>query len=539
MTTDSPPSTSSYALWGWGKPGDEPRAPDLEALRDTVEATLGFAVHAPEKPAPAPALPAPRYPELPAGLVPLASHSAADRARHAIGRSYGDVLRGIRGDLPVAPDAVLRPPDPAAVAAILEWASRERVAVVPFGGGTSVVGGVSADVGGDFAGAVSLDCAVLSGVVELDRTSRAVRVRGGTSGPELESALRPHGLTARFFPQSFEHSTVGGWVATRAAGHFSSRLQHIDDIVEAVRAVTPVGLWDSRRLPASGAGPSPDRLLLGSEGTLGVVTDVWLRVRPRPSGQASLTLLAPDFDTGAAALRQLVQEELAPDVCRLLDPDEARVNGVCATGEAVLLLGAESIRSDPDGTGLSAARQLGAAAVCARSLGLRPAATGEPTGGSWRSAFLRAPLLRELLILLGVIVETFETATTWDRLPELVRTVRQVTREALERSCGTGVITCRITHAYPDGAAPYFTVLAPGQPGVELAQWSRVKAAASDAILAAGGTITHHHGVGRDHLAGYLRQRPDPFAAALAAAKAAVDPAGVLNPGVLLGKQSA
>lgn len=538
MTTASSPSASGYALWGWGKPGDEPRAADLEALRDAVEATLGFAVHDPEEPAPVPELPAPRCPELPAGLVALASHSAVDRGRHAIGRSYGDVLRGIRGDLPVTPDLVLRPPDPAAVAAILQWASRERVAVIPFGGGTSVVGGVSADVGGDFAGTVSLDCARLSGVLELDLTSRAVRVGGGTSGPELESGLRPHGLTARFFPQSFEHSTVGGWVATRAAGHFSHRLQHIDDLVETVRAVTPVGLWDSRRLPASGAGPSPDRLLLGSEGTLGVVTDVWLRVRPRPSGRANLTLLAPDFGTGVTAMRRLVQEELAPDVCRLLDADEARVNGVCATGEAVLLLGAESIQSDPDGTGLSAARQLGAAAVCTRNLGLRPAATGEPTGRAWRSAFLRAPLLREVLILLGVIVETFETAITWDRLPELVRTVRQATQQALERACGTGVITCRITHAYPDGAAPYFTVLAPGQPGRELAQWAGVKAAASDAILAAGGTITHHHGVGREHLAGYLRQRPDAFAVALAAAKAAVDPAGVLNPGVLLGEQS-
>ncbi|HEU5034323.1 MAG TPA: FAD-binding oxidoreductase [Mycobacteriales bacterium] len=521
--------TGTYPIWGWA--ADSAAAPtraDLEALSPLLLDQLGIAAQPPETPAPLPELPADRVsPRLPATLAALASADPVDRARHSLGRSYVDVVRGIRGQLDAVVDAVLRPASESDVVAVLEWCSAHRVAVVPFGGGTTVVGGVEPAVGAGWTGVVSLDLARLNGVLEVDPVSRAARVAAGTTGPRLEDDLRAHQLTARFFPQSFERSTVGGWVATRAAGHFSSRLTHVDDLVESVRAVTPVGRWESRRLPGSGAGPSPDRMLLGSEGTLGVVTEAWLRVQPRPTHRWSATLSAGDWTQGTAAVRALVQGGLLPATCRLIDAGEAATSGTLSTGDAVLVLGFESVGAPVT---VEAERAL---AVCAdQKLHLLEAGERGSSGEAWRSSFIRAPYVREQLVLLGFVVETFETAVTWDRLDDLVRSVQQAVEAALLAICGGGRVTCRLTHVYADGAAPYFTVIAPARRGSEIAQWREIKAAASDAVLTAGGTITHHHAVGRDHLAWWRQQRPEPFGRALAAAKAAVDPAGVLNPGV-------
>jgi alkyldihydroxyacetonephosphate synthase len=462
-------------------------------------------------------------------LTDLAGADPLDRARHSLGRSYRDVVRGIRGQLDHVVDVVLRPRSETDVRAVLDWCADARVAVVPYGGGTSVVGGVEPAVGEEWGGVVSLDLEALSGIAELDTVSRAARVRAGTPGPRLEDELKPHGLTARFFPQSFERSTVGGWIVTRAAGHFATRLTHIDDLVESVRAVTPAGVWESRRLPGSGAGPSPDRLLLGSEGTLGVVTEAWLRAQPRPTQRWAATAAAPTFAAGAGAVRALMHAGLLPATCRLIDAREAATAGTLDTGEAALVLGFESY-----GTPVDADAEL-ALGICADH-DLRVVESG-PRGGSgaaWRSSFMRAPYVREQLVLLGLIVETFETAATWDRLDDLIASVRAAGEDALARVCGSGAITCRLTHVYADGAAPYFTVMAPGRRGSELAQWEDIKSAVSDAILAAGGTITHHHAVGRDHMRWYDVQRPDVFAGAYLGAKNAVDPVGILNPGVLV-----
>ena len=517
----------TYAVWGWGGPEDEPRPTDLEALAPRVQATTGVAVQAPETPRPLAALPpSRRLPALPAVLRPLASEDPVDRARHGLGRSYRDLVRGLRGQVPHPADLVLRPRTEADVAAVLDWATSAGVPVVPYGGGTSVVGGVE-PVGLDAP--VSVDLEHLAGLREVDATSRAVRLGAGTTGPAAEAALREHGLTLRFYPQSFERSTVGGWVATRAAGHFSTGPTHVDDLVESVRALTPVGVWQSRRLPASGAGPSPDRALLGSEGTLGVVTEAWLRAQPRPASRWAATLAAPDLATGAAAVRRLLQAGLRPATCRLVDAGESTLSGTLSTGEAALVLGLEQVDGPVEA---DAERVL---ELC-RDAGLRVVEAGARGGAgqAWRSSFLRAPYTRESLLLLGVLVETFETAVTWDRLDDLVDRVGTAVRDALRRVCGGGTVTCRLTHAYVDGAAPYFTVLAPARRGSELAQWDEVKAAASEALTAAGGTVTHHHAVGRDHRPWYDAQRPEPFALALSAAKRALDPAGILNPGVLL-----
>src|SRR4051794_3516184 len=309
----------SYAVWGWGGPSDEPGKADLEAVAPLVAASTGIAVQPPETPAPPAALRAPRC-ALPHSLAVLASVDPVDRARHGIGRAYRDLVRALRGQVTDVPDAVVRPRHEQDVVDVLDWAAEVGAAVVPFGGGSSVVGGVEPR---GLERAISLDLSSLTGLLEVDSTSRAVRLGAGTLGPDAEAALAPHDLTLRFYPQSFERSTVGGWVATRAAGHFSTGPTHIDDLVESVRAVTPAGVWESRRLPGSGAGPSPDRLLLGSEGSLGVVTEAWLRAQPRPLHRWAATLAAPDLLAGAEAVRRLVQSGLLPATCRLIDAAES------------------------------------------------------------------------------------------------------------------------------------------------------------------------------------------------------------------------
>lgn len=522
-------TSDSYPVWGWaGDPADAPRAADLEALAPLVAEHLGVTAQPPEAPHPVPDLAADRVSDrLPVSLRAIADSSPVERARHSIGRSYVDIVRGVRGELGHVVDCVLTPRTEADVVAVLDWCTDAGVAVVPFGGGTSVVGGVQPDVGSVFDGVVSLDLSALAGVAEIDAVSRAARVRAGTPGPRLEEELRPHGLTARFFPQSFERSTVGGWVATRAAGHFSTRLTHIDDLVESVRAVTPIGVWESRRLPGSGAGPSPDRMLLGSEGTLGVVTEAWLRVQPRPTHRWAATLAGESFLGAGTAVRALLHDGLLPATCRLIDAAESATTGTLDTGEAALVLGFESYGGAVD---QEPARALD---IC-RDAGLRVVEAGSRggSGEAWRSSFVRAPYVREQLILLGILVETFETAITWDRFDAFVDVVTERVTTAVTDACGAGRVTCRLTHVYPDGAAPYFTVMAPARRGSEVAQWQDVKGIASETILSAGGTITHHHAVGRDHLPWWQQQRPEPFARALAAARSAVDPAGILNPGI-------
>jgi alkyldihydroxyacetonephosphate synthase len=508
--------------WGWGYEDERPSADELRAAAAGLAAHLGFGSAEPELPVPLDAveLPAPRV-ALPPGL-PLTDDAHA-RALHAHGRSYLDVVRGFRGRFPHPPDAVATPHDEDELRAVLEWAAAEDLAVIPAGGGTSVVGGIDARPGGH-VGAVSVSLRALDRVLEVDPVSRAARIQAGATGPELERQLAEHGLTLRFYPQSFELATLGGWLATRAGGHFATGPTHVDDLVESIRAITATGeTWESRRLPASGAGPSPDRLLLGSEGTLAVITEAWMRVLRRPTERRGASVAFADFAAGAGAVRAIVQDGLRPANCRLIDAREAALTLAGDGSEALLVLGFES-------AGAPLGEQFERAAQICREHGgdVREGRGG--AGGSWREAFLRAPYVRDTLVAMGVLSETFESAITWDRLGAFVEQVTAATRAALGPN---GLVTVRLTHAYPDGAAPYFTVIAPARRGEEEENWQAVKDAAAAAILAAGGTITHHHAVGRDHRQWYDRQRPDPFAAALRAAKAALDPDARLNPGVL------
>jgi alkyldihydroxyacetonephosphate synthase len=488
---------------------------------------------------------------VPGSLAEIVSDDHHERVSHALGKAYRDVVRGMRGEISNPPDVVARPRDEREVESVLAWCADAGAAAIPYGGGTSVVGGVEPRIADQYAGAVTIDLGALDRVLDVDRTSRAARVQAGALGPALSNQLREHGLTLRHFPQSFEYSSVGGWIATRAGGHFATLYTHIDDLVESVRALTPAGAWESRRLPGSGAGPSPDRMLIGSEGILGVITEAWIRVHERPRFKLSAGVAFDSFADAAEAVRELAQSALNPSNCRLLDATESETTGAGPPGKALLVLGFESAHHRVDtlmDQALEAARGHGGepGEVRGRSRPGEGDGGGSSAGesdavGAWRQAFLAAPYLRDTLVACGVLTETFETAITWDRFGEFHATVMETARGTVAEASGAPAdgagaprVSCRFTHVYPDGPAPYYTVLAPARRGSEVSQWDEIKAAASDAVIDAGGTITHHHAVGRDHRPWYDLQRPDRFAEALRSAKRAVDPGGVLNPGALI-----
>ncbi|AZM92670.1 FAD-binding oxidoreductase [Streptomyces sp. W1SF4] len=542
-TTRPAPQARTRSWWGWGWADEHPADAECVAMGALLPGTLARPLPVPDvrdlvrgRRLGAPAV------QPPAALAHLLTADPADRAAHAMGKAYRDVARALRGQPGRIPDLVARPTGEQDVADLLDWAGGHGTAVVPYGGGSSVTGGV--EYRGDTHRAVlSLDLTAMRRVLEVDTEGRAARIQAGALGPDLEAQLRPHGLTLRHFPQSFEFSTLGGWLATRAGGHYATGPTRIDDFVQSMRVVTPVGTSGSWRLPSSGAGPSPDRLFLGSEGALGVITEAWMRLRERPRHKASAAVSFTDFHAALRAVRDLAQSDLSPANCRLLDAGEAALSGAAHDGSCVLVLGFESAH-EPVGGSLARALDL------ARSHGGRhdadtgPAPDRGPDGtpggdaavGAWRAAFLRMPYLRDGLVRMGAVAETFETAATWDRVPALIDAVRtEVGAAALKATGHPATVNCRLTHVYPDGAAPYFTVLAAGRPDDGVALWDDLKAVAAEVLHRYRATITHHHAVGRDHRPGYDLQRPEPFALALRAAKDALDPRGILNPGVLVG----
>ncbi len=529
MTLRDPDAHRS--LWAWGDAADEPREDDLRGAAEHMGGFLGLELDGRvELPAPfgEERVPAARF-ELPPALGDFVTQDARVRAVRAWGSSYQDVVRGLRGDFTYAPDAVALVRSEQDVEQVLEWASAAQVAVVPHGGGTSVVGGVRPQVPSGYAGTLCLDLRNLDRVLELDEVSHSARIQAGATGPVYESQLAEQGMTMRFYPQSFALATLGGFIVTRAGGHFATGPTHIDDLVESARAITPSGAWQSFRLPGSGAGPSPDRMLLGSEGTLGVVTEAWVRVRPRPTVRASASLLFDRFDVGAEAARSLAQSGLMPSNCRLVEAEEARFTMAGDGSAHLLIVGFESAGpsvGDRFAQAIAIAEQCGGRVVSRRD-GDRQASGAD---AQWRETFIRAPRLRDSLVSIGVLSETFETATTWERFPALRTAVVEAAQGALDRPVK---VTCRFTHVYADGPAPYFTVLAAADRGDEVGQWQAVKHAVSEVLSAHGATITHHHAVGRDHRPWYDRQRPELFATAYAAAKRSLDPAWVLNPGCL------
>lgn len=398
--------------------------------------------------------------------------------------------------------------------------------MIPFGGATSVVRGVEPDVGDGYAGTLSLDVTGLDRVLEIDRSSRAVRLQAGIWVPALEAELKPRGLTLRHFSQSFELAIVCGMIATPAGGHFATLYTHIDDFVEDVRMLTPVGIMESRRLRGSGAGPSPDRMMIGSEGALGIITEAWLRLQDRPRKRAGASVLFADFFKPAEAVRVIAQARLYPGNLRLLDAGEAAANSFGDGEGSVLVLAFESADHELDAwinRALEVCRDFGGCAESDaqwRNSGHRAGAAGP-----WRDAYVSA----------AIIADTFDTAITWERFPSFYDAIKTASLKVIEEVTGRpGRVTCRFTHVYPDGLAPCSLFQALGRHGALAEHWLAIKGAACDAIEQQGGIVTHHHAVGRDHMPWYEKQMPDSFGAALAGAKSRLDPAGLLNPGVLL-----
>ena len=525
-----------YKFWGWGYEDQVPEPEDAAETVQRISSITGLQAAA--------AMPWPEIGRVdlaeprvtvPQSLEPITSLDTYDRAAHTYGKSFPDYVRAFAHDFTCAPDLVLRPRNVGDIVAILDWASDANVAVIPFGAGSNVVGGVEPAVGDGFSGVATMDLRKLNRVREVDVTGRTAQIEAGALGPVLERQLKPHGLTLRHFPQSFEFSTLGGWIATRSGGHFATLHTHIEDLVQSLRVVAPRGTLETRRLPGSGAGPSADRFFAGSEGSMGIITSAWMRVVARPIHRRSAAIWFDGFLDAAAAVRAVVQANLWPANCRVVDAEEARIAGAGDGARHLLVLGFENADRSVDPWMKEALRcATDHGGVPDENRGDSPNRAG--VAGIWRNAFIRAPYVREMLIAHGIIVDTVETAITWDRFPEFHHQVKRAIEEAIRRATGVpGHVTCRFTHAYTDGPAPYFTFHAQAPQGGALQAWREIKIAASEALMDAGGTITHHHAVGREHMPWYTKQRPALFGTALAAAKREFDPTGILNPGVLIG----
>ena len=533
--------------WGWGDPSHPAELPP-HAL-DFLRAELGV----PGERRPPPAL---EDVELPDAAVPRKAapklalavghewvrDDRLTRVTHAAGKGYPDLVRMRRGDATSAPDAVVYPADAAELRAVLDACASEAVAVVPFGGGTSVVGGVEPLRDG-MAAVVSLDLGRMAKLEGVDERSLTADFGPGLRGPQVEEALARRGLTLGHFPQSFEYATVGGWVATRSAGQASTGYGSIEKLVCGLRCVTPNGEIDLPAVPATAAGPGIRQLLVGSEGVLGVITRATLKVRPMPAERRYEGWMFHSFEEGAEAFRRLAQSGVVPDVARLSDEAETRLS-LALTGEGsfkqraglryvrlrgydggcIVVLGFEG---DPTGTARRAAL---AGKLLDKAGGL---SLGAAPGRAWARGRYDGPYFRDAVLDHGVMAETLETAHEWSRLMDLYRAVRGAIQGALEARGTPGLVMCHISHLYPSGASLYFTFLAPQEPGAELDQWRAVKVAACDAIVGTGGTITHHHAIGRDHAPWMPREIGEVGLAALKAVKLRLDPAGIMNPGKL------
>lgn len=534
--------------WGWGEDGhDGPVKPGAKKMLNKVCGRSAGVVNPPidldDVQLPAPALPREAFARI-AELLG-AGHIRDDHARrvsHSVGRSTPDLIRLRSGVLSSAPDAVLYPGTDAEVDELLAICQEERISVVPFGGGTSVVGGIET-VRGEFSGSVCISLARLDEVVDIDEESLTVTVQAGVFGPDLEEKLQAAGFTLGHFPQSFEFSTVGGWVATRSAGQQSTGYGRIDAKVLGLRCSTPTGPVELRPSPASAAGPDPRQLIVGSEGTLGIITEVTLGISRLPEVSLPDAWFFPDFHSGAAALREMEQTGLRPDIARLSDVNETAF-GLAQLGSGVQRKGV-----------LAVLRARGITTPCLLVLrydGQRASARmrradgrdiakrhkGVSVGGSpetmWEKHRFSTPYLRDQLLTEGTLVDTLETSAPWSAIEQLHDSIGQEIEESLAKRGTPALVLCHISHLYSTGCSLYYTIFARQEEGREIAQWKALKTAASDAIIAGGGTITHHHATGRDHAPWIPRETGELWVRMLRAAKAEADPVGIMNPGKLM-----
>lgn len=533
---DNPNRDRRRSRWIFAYEDEEPTFEERKTEAARLSEELGTTLTAPQIPTPEDLeLRKPRV-TIPDAIAEFTRTDNYDRAMHTYS-SYGlNREAAIRGEYPNPVDAVAHPRTEEDLERTLTWASDNNIVAIPYGAGSSVVDGTNPPDGADAV--VTIDMDHFDQVLEIDDVSRAARIQAGVYGPYLEDQLRPAGFTLRHFPQSFALSTLGGWIATRSGGHYATNHTHIDEFVESTRMLTPNGWWESRRLPGSGAGTSPDRVVIGSEGILGVITEAWMRIQARPTFRATAGVTFDTWESGYEAVRQIVQAKLWPANLRILDPLLAGGSAGLDGETTLLIIGFESAE-------LSQRQPMAAAVEIARNCGghipddeiLVDDGDGKPTGragavGAWRDAFI--PKGGGLQAGLGMVGGTIETSITWDRWPDFDGAMRESFRKVLDEECGGGTVNCRFTHVYTDGPAPYYTYAGAYKGGDADAQERAIKHALSETIEKNGGTITHHHAVGRLHRPQYDRQRPDLFADALRAAKKSVDPNGILNPGVLI-----
>jgi alkyldihydroxyacetonephosphate synthase len=530
--------------WGWGDPSVAPEldGPALATLRERIgelqPAPLAAELDRFDLPAPEP---------LPQALIDAVGEDNVftgleDRLRHATGCGYADLTRLRSGHLDAAPDAVLLPADADIVQRVLALCATEGVAVVPFGGGTSVVGGIE-PLRGTHGRVVSLDLARLRDA-EVDPRSLTARLGAGLRGPEAEAALAKHGVVLGHYPQSFEYATIGGFAATRSAGQASSGYGRFDSLVSSVRLIAPAGNLRTLETPHTAAGPALREVVIGSEGAFGVIPDVTVRVKPAPRERRYEAWIAEGFEAGAEIVRALAQGPGLPDVIRVSDEEETEVS--------LALSGPRGIAGRLFGSYLGLRRRRGGALVIAgfegeeesvarrRALAVRAlrrggaAYLGQSAGRSWEHGRYQGPYLRDTLMGMGAMAETLETSHTWSRLGELHAAVGTAIRASLAGQGTPGLVFCHLSHAYPDGASLYFTFVSRARRGEEIEQWRQVKKAASEAIVATEGTITHHHAVGCDHAPYMEAEVGRTGLEVLRAVKDQLDPAGIMNPGKLI-----
>jgi alkyldihydroxyacetonephosphate synthase len=529
----------------WGEPGVDGK------LDPAAEEMLGERIGLGERSEPvalgavelAPAMVLPEAVIAACGGEDAVSTDDEDRIRHAAGKGYPDLVRMRSGRIESAPDAVLAPPNADHVEATLAACAASAVAVVPFGGGTSVVGGVQPERG-SFERLVALDLTALR-TAAVDPVSMTARLGPGLRGPEAEALLNSEGFTLGHFPQSYRYATIGGYAATRSAGQASSGYGRFDELVTEVELASPAGMLRTLSTPHTAAGPSLRELALGSEGVLGVITDVGVRLRPVPERKRYEGWFTSGFAEGIEIVRDLAQAGELPDVVRLSDREETEVSlamsglaGLKRSGlDAYLRLRRRSygcmliVGWEGERDAVERRRQLSTGMLRARGA----VSLGTSAGDSWERGRFEGPHLRDTLIDRGILVETLETSHTYARLEELHDAVGKALRGTIEAGGGSGVVMCHVSHVYRDGASLYFTFLTRARPGAEIEQWGELKRAASEAIVATGGTITHHHAVGRDHVP-YMEAEIGTLGLdALRAVKERLDPAGIMNPGKLVG----
>lgn len=516
---------------GWGYLEEDLSAKERAHLLTSMQ-DLFQAAALSERPRPAPADVAlrPTRVRVPGALDGLVTTNQQERLLRAVGRSFCDLARLREAPVLPAPDAVATPGNDEELRRVIEWAGESGLALIPFGGGSSVVGGINPDGTDGYPAVVTVDLQRMSEVIEVNTRDRVVHAQAGILGPDLDLALREHGLVTRHMPQSFHHSTLGGWVATRGAGHNSTVHTHIESRVQSIAGLLSDGRsFSTRPLPATSVAIDPRSYWIGSEGMLGFITAVRLRVYETPRHRAFRGLAFESFEKAMEAARLIAQSDLFPVQLRVLDPGENENTMILAgrqgPRQALMILADESVHPVVE-------QKLSTLTEIARAAGGRLDESASKTLRDWIRFFFRQPYMRDHLLDWGVVADTFETSIPWSRLPDFYNEVREATIQALKRVCGGGRVGCRITHAYPDGACLYFSFYGPGKHGSLSTQWTDIRNAASEAIIAGGGTISHHHAMGRDHRPWARREFPEIHRSAIRDLKRSLDPKGLMNPGL-------